>query len=134
MAQVLEQSHVFGECHSQLLILPKAIKIYGQEGVGAAKKEVKQMHERKGFRAIAVEELTRQEKERAMDGLMFVTQKRTDNIKGRLAYNGKPTRSWIGREDKSSPTAATESIMLTIVIDALQKRDVITINIPNAFI
>ena len=91
------------------------------------------MRER-GFRAIAVKELTRQEKERAMDGLMFVTQKRSDECKGRLAYNGKPTRSWIGHEDKSSPTAATESIMLTIVIDALQKRDVITIDIPNAFI
>ena len=55
-------------------------------------------------------------------------------MKGRLAYNGKPTRAWIGQEDKSSPTAATESILLTIAIDALQKRGIISIDIPNAFI
>ena len=95
---------------------------------------MKQLHERRGFKAIAVEELIRREKERAMDGLMFVTKKRTGEMKGRLAYNGKPTRAWVGHEEKLSPTAATESILLTIAIDAMQSRDVITIDIPNAFI
>ena len=65
---------------------------------------------------------------------MFVTEKRSGEMKGRLAYNGKPTRAWVGHEEKSSPTAATENILLTIAIDALQKRDVISIDIPNAFI
>ena len=55
-------------------------------------------------------------------------------MKGHLAYNGKPTRAWVGQEEKSSLTAATESIMLTIAIDALQRRDIISIDIPNAFI
>ena len=55
-------------------------------------------------------------------------------MKGRLAYNGKPTREWIMREDKSSPTAYTESIFLTSAVDALKKRDIMTQDIPNAFI
>ena len=84
--------HLSGHCHSQQFILQKAIKKFGSQGVRAAKDEVKQLHGRTCFKAIAIAELTRREKERAMDGLMFVTQKRSGEYKGRLAYNGKPTR------------------------------------------
>jgi hypothetical protein len=51
-----------------------------------------------------------------------------------MVYNGKPTREWLSREDSESPTAALESIMLTAVIDAHEGRDVMTCDIPNAFI
>jgi hypothetical protein len=36
--------------------------------------------------------------------------------------------------EASSPTVATESIVLTGIIDAKEKRDVITLDIPNAFV
>ena len=104
------------------------------EGVSAAKAELKQMHDRTCFKAIAVGELTRRERQRAMEALMFLTEKKSGEVKGRLAYNGKPTRNWITREDKSSPTAHTESILLTAGIDAMEGRDIMTEDIPNAFI
>jgi hypothetical protein len=56
------------------------------------------------------------------------------SIKGRMAYNGKPTREWLSREDAASPAAALESIMITGVIKAKEERDVMTCDIPNAFI
>jgi hypothetical protein len=56
------------------------------------------------------------------------------DVKGRLVYNGKPTREWLSRENSVSPTAALESIMLTAVIDAHEERNVMTCDIPNAFI
>ena len=80
--------------------------------------ELQQMHDRQCFKAIAVRELVRREKQRAMEGLMLVTQKRDGGVKARLAYNGKPTREWVSREGKSSPTALTESIMLLAAINA----------------
>lgn len=83
---------------------------------------------------MVVSELTRKEKERAMEGLMFVCQKRSGEYKGRLAYKGKPAREWITHEDKSSPTAYTESIMLTCAIDAMEQRDMMTVDVPNTFI
>ena len=92
------------------------------------------MHSRTCFRALAVKELTRREQEQAQEGLLFLTQKKDGSVKGRLAYNGKKTRQWISREDKSSPTAHTESILLTSAIDAHQRRDVMTMDIPNALI
>ena len=49
-------------------------------------------------------------------------------------YNGKGTRGWISREDKSSPTVLNESLMLTCTVDAYQERDVMSLDIPNAYI
>ena len=34
-----------------------------------------------------------------MDMLMFVAEKSSGKVKGRLAYNGKPTHAWIVQED-----------------------------------
>ena len=65
---------------------------------------------------------------------MFLTMKKSGEVKGRLAYNGKPTRQWIGKEDKASPTALTESILLLAGLDATEERDVMVIDIPNVFI
>ena len=49
-------------------------------------------------------------------------------------YNGKPTRQYLDREDTASPTVALESIMLTTIVDANEERDVMTVDLPNAFI
>ena len=65
---------------------------------------------------------------------MLLTQKSTGIPKGRLAYNRKKTREWISREDKSSPTVHTESLMLTCAVDAHEGRDVMSLDVPNAYI
>ena len=43
-------------------------------------------------------------------------------------------REWLTREESASPTASLEGIMLTAVIDAHKGQDVMTADIPNAFI
>ncbi len=73
------------------------------------------------------------ERTRAQHALMFLTQKQDKTLKGRMVYNGKPTREWLSKEDSASPTTAQESIMLTAVIDAAERHNVMTCNIPNAF-
>ena len=65
---------------------------------------------------------------------MPLTKKAPGDIKGRLVYNGKKTRDWISCEDKSSPTVLTESLMLTCAVDARELQDIMTIDIPNAYI
>jgi hypothetical protein len=39
----------------------------------------------------------------------------------------------MSKEDTSSPTVATEAIILTCVIDAIENREVATCDIPGAF-
>ena len=70
-------------------MLPRGLKELTGKGVSAAKEELEQMHSCGCFRAIVVKELMRQDKVRAQEGLMILSQKRCVHIKGRIAYNGK---------------------------------------------
>jgi hypothetical protein len=65
---------------------------------------------------------------------MFLKQKRDGKIKGRTVAGGNKQRDYISKEDASSPTVATESVLLSCIIDAEEERDVAVIDIPNAFI
>ena len=90
------------------------------------------MHQGVCFVPTLVKNLMVSEKRKAMLGLMILSQKKTGVVRGRLAYNGRPTRNWISREEASSPTASTEGTFLTSTVDAHEKRDVMTLDVPNA--
>jgi hypothetical protein len=112
----------------------KWIKKFGKKGQNTAYKEMRQLHERVVFKPIKVESLTRLERQRAMESLIFLIEKRDGSIKARTCANGSTQRSYIPKEEAASPTAATESIIITGVIEAKQNRDVMTLDIPNAFV
>ena len=76
-------------------MLKKGLKIFGKDGEKASKAELMQMHQRICFKPELVKNLIVLERKRAMRGLMILTQKKNGTTKGRLAYNGKPTRTWI---------------------------------------
>ena len=134
MYNLNQEARVYGTSFGQQYILQVGLKHFGEAGYTAAVKEMEQMYKRHCFTPISIGELTKHEKEKAMKGLMLLTEKKDGSKKGRLVYNGKPTREWLSREDASSPTASLESIMLTAVIDAYESRDVMCNDIPNAFI
>ena len=66
--------------------------------------------------------------------LMLLSEKSSGEVKGRGVYNGKNTRDWVSREDKASPTATNEGIFVTGVVDAKEGHDMMSNDIPNAFI
>jgi hypothetical protein len=123
-----------GASFAQQYILQKGLKVFGKQGHEASKKEIGQLHKRMCFAPLKVKDMKPSERKKAQMGLMFLTEKRDKSVKGRMVYNGKPTREWLSREDAASPTAALESIMITAVIEAKEQRDVMTCDIPNAFI
>lgn len=43
-------------------------------------------------------------------------------------------RGYIKKEELSSLTVATKSVILTVMVDAEEDREVVVINVPNAFI
>ena len=114
--------------------LKKGLKMFGEAGKIAATKEADQLYKRETFRPISVKDLSPSERRKAQESFMFLTQKRDNTVKGQLVFNGKPTRDYISREDAASPTAANESVAITCAIDAIEGRDVMTADIPNAFV
>jgi hypothetical protein len=65
---------------------------------------------------------------------MFLKQKRDGKIKGRTVAGGNNQRDYIAKEDASSPTVATESVLLTCIINAEEERDVAVVDIPTSFV
>ena len=110
------------------------IKKFGDKGSEAATKEMKQLHDRKVFKPIMSSELTPQERRRAMESLISLTEKRDGRVKARTCANGSTQRDYIQCEDAASPTASTDSVLITGVIEAKQRRDIMTLDIPNAFV
>ncbi|MGL4349163.1 MAG: reverse transcriptase domain-containing protein, partial [Plesiomonas shigelloides] len=123
-----------GASFAQNHIFQKGLKLYGARGTDAAGKELDQLHSRCCFTPRDVSTMTAEEKAKALEALMFLTEKRDKSIKARMVANGKPSRVWNSRGDSASPTAALESILLTCAIDAKEGRDILTGDVPNAFI
>ena len=92
---------------AQTYTLQKGIKKSGIEAKRAAFKEMKQLHERMVFVPIKVESLTKQERKRAMESLIFLVEKRDKSIKSRTCADGSTHRSYVSKEEAASPTAAT---------------------------
>ena len=79
------------------------------------------------------EELTPKQKGNVLESFIFVEQKKSGVDKARLVINGAMQRGHMTKEEASSPTAYTESVILTSMVDAKEGRDVATVDIPNAF-
>jgi hypothetical protein len=133
-ARIIHSENEKAHCFGQQYILQKGMKKFGAKGKEGVVNEVSQLHNRECFKPLHVHELSLAEKKKAQEALVFLTEKKDDSVKGRLVYNGKPTRAWHGKDESASPTASNESIYLTATIDAHEERDVMTSDIPNAFI
>jgi len=95
---------------------------------------MKQLHMRGTFKPMHWSELSHDQRRTVLESHMFLKEKRDGKVKGRTVAGGNKQRDYISKEDASSPTVATESVLLTCIIDAQEERDVAVIDIPNAFV
>ena len=114
--------------------LRKGLKEFGDRGFEAAEKEMKQLFDQHCFVPVDIKTMSAEEKRKAQVALMLLAKKQDGSIKGQMVYNGKPTREWLSKEDAASPTTMLESLFLTSMIDAYEERDIMTADVPNAFI
>ena len=103
--------------------LTKGLQVFSPLGKEAVFREIQQLHQRKVC----------EPRKASLGYLMFLKQKRSGQIKGRGCADGRKQCVHTGKEEKTSPTVATESVMLTSTIDAKEGRDVATVDIPGAF-
>lgn len=113
--------------------IKRGLKEFGEAGVDAVLKELQQLHDRKVLEPMDASQMSREEKRASLQYLMFLKKKRNGVIKGRGCADGRKQRVHTSKEEASSPTVAIEAVMLSCVIDALENRDVATVDIPGAF-
>ena len=113
--------------------LKKGLRLFGEDGEAAVTKELQQLHDREVLEPKHPNELTKEQRVRALSYLMFLKMKRNGTIKGRGCADGRKQREWMSKEDTTSPTISNEALMLSCMIDAMEGRDVATADIPGAF-
>ena len=79
-------------------------------------------------------DLTAEEKKKAISSLMFLKEKRDKTVKGRFCADGRKQRGDWTKQETTSPTVSNESVFLTSVVDAHERRDVACYDIPGAFL
>ena len=95
---------------------------------------MKQLHFRNTFKPKHWRELTHTQRQTVLDSHMFLKEKRDGVIKGISVSGGNKKCDYISKEDASSPTVATDAVLLSCIIDAEEERDIAVIDIPNTFI
>jgi hypothetical protein len=116
------------------LSLKNDLKEWGNKAYMAVKSKMKQLHFCNKFKSMHWSELTDTQRQTVLESHMFLKEKRDGKIKGRTVAGGNKQLDYTSKEDASSPTVTTESVLLSCIIDAEEERDVAVIDIPNAFI
>ena len=103
-------------------------------GNAALMKELCQFHMLKCFTPQDPKTLSREDKRTALASLMFLTEKRSGEIKARGCADGSKQHDHIAEEEATMPTVSSESIFIQGTIFAHEERDVATCDIPGAFL
>ena len=110
------------------------LRKFQERGEKGVTKELSQMHNMAVFAPIMKTDLTPEEKKKAISSLMFLKEKRDATIKARFCADGRKQRGDWTKQETTSPTVSNESVFLTSVIDAHERRDVGCYDIPGAFL
>ena len=95
---------------------------------------MQQMHDKVVLHPIKCEQLTRSQKHGAVQVLMFLKQKQCGKIKCHAVADEQKQRAGSKKSNITSPTAATELVLITAAIDAAEGWDVSMIDAPGSFL
>mmetsp|Transcript_2109 Transcript_2109/g.4555 ORF Transcript_2109/g.4555 Transcript_2109/m.4555 type:complete len:142 (+) Transcript_2109:2776-3201(+) len=116
------------------LSLKQGLKQFGDRGRDAVSAELQQIHMKQTFTPSDFKALTKEQRGRVLESLIFLEEKRSGKIKGRICADGRKQRKWTPKEDAASPTIMTDSILLTTAMDSAEHREVAVIDLPGAFL
>ena len=98
---------------AEVYSLVKGIQEFGENSLSSAVKEMSQLHDRICWKPRKLESLTNEEREKALESMLFLTPKQDGTIKGWTVTIGSKQRIWTNKGDASSPTVGLASLLLT---------------------
>jgi hypothetical protein len=110
------------------------IKKHGKVAIDALYQEFLQLHDLGVFEGQDASKLSKEQRRAALRAISVIKEKRCGRIKGRTVADGRPQRSLYTKEETSSPTVSTDALMMSIMIDAHEKRDVATADVAGAYL
>ena len=113
-------AQVFARCFMQCS-LQVATNKFGKPAKDTAFKEMKQLHDRIAFNPLDVVNMTLEERQKALESLIFVKEKHNETLKGRVCAGGRKQHEFTKPDDAASPMALLEPIVLAAIIDAKEE-------------
>ena len=122
---------IFGQ--TKQISMNRGVKVFGDAGHQSVRKEIKQLHERKVPIPVDPDNQSHGSISTAIKYLMFLKMKRDISIKGRVCDDVWIQHKYRFKEESRYPIVSTESLMLSRTIDALERENITTVDIPRAF-
>ena len=73
-------------------------------------------------------------RKQALGCLVYLKREKSGKMKERGCANGRPEREYITKEESSLPTVSLYALLGSCVMDAMEGRKVITVDISGAFL
>ena len=137
LLQVNDQPSVQKVIHGWVMTQMSAkagIRRFGDAARDAMRAEFRQLDEKGVFDPVPPNSLDLNATKQALRCINVIKQKRCGKIKGRTCADGRPQRNLYEKSETSSPTASSDAIMLTLIVDALERRDVATADVAGAYL
>ena len=113
--------------------LKAGLQTFGDDGMRAVEKEMRQVHDRNVMTPVHKQCLTPEQQKEVLAYLMFLKHKHCGKIKERGCADSHKQRVYITKEESMAPTVSTEAVFLTAVIDVMEDRNVAVLDVPGAF-
>ena len=118
----------------------KGFETYGEAAVAAIIKEFTQLTKgavpgKPVVGAVGASTLTFDGKRKAMPAVNLIKEKWNGVIKGRMCADRSGQRKYLKQDESvASPTASLDSLFVSLLIDAYERRDVGTYDVPGAYL
>ena len=107
------------------------LKEFGEKEAASIMQELEQLLYQKVIVRRKASDLTLSQRKAALQYLMFLKEKRCGKIKAQGCADGRKQRLYKTKAETSSPTMNVEALLITCLIDAMEGREVMTIQLPT---
>jgi Reverse transcriptase (RNA-dependent DNA polymerase)/Zinc knuckle len=110
------------------------IKKYGKAAEAALIQEFGQLEHQNVYEPIHPKLLTRAQRRGALRAINLIKEKRDGKLKGRTVADGSTQRPLYEKHETASPTLSSDALLLSILMDAYEGRDVAIADIAGAYL
>ena len=112
----------------------KGIKKQGQVKIDALFKEFPQVNKQSVFTPMMASPLLREDKKDSLLSINQIKKKRCGKTKGRLVTDVRKQHKLYAKDKIMSMTVSTDALLMTLVIDAMEEREVASTDVPGAYL
>jgi len=110
------------------------VKKHGKAAVTALFEEFFQLDDKTVFKGVDQATLSRKQKRMALRAINLIKEKRCGKLKGRTVADGSVQRNMCTKEETASSTVSNDALMLTMLVDAWERRDVGSADVNGAYL